>query len=219
MPFSVEEIWRRIFVVHNAAKALYLFAEEQGPGFKRLLQPDNEWKNSAEHIIRAKGRELNLTPAKEGQDNAKYIYDNLDAALGHEYRAFYDTCDWVSICFREMILNDLKVFDHETINAALPNYYSEIRPRIEKISQEISMIRCAKDIGDGEDILLQINKYKSLVEEIVSLYSDIRTKIPSLIDYKASRKKTALGKKVYGIITLILAAGVGAFFEHLFHKQ
>lgn len=48
MHSSPDELWKRIVVVHNTAKALYLFAEEQGPGFKRLLQPDNEWKNSAE---------------------------------------------------------------------------------------------------------------------------------------------------------------------------
>ena len=53
----------------------------------------------------------------------EYVEKNLDKALGHEYRAFFDTADWFSIQLRQKITNILSSYTSDTIHKTIPNSY------------------------------------------------------------------------------------------------
>src|SRR5271157_4774385 len=108
-----EKLWEQIVVLHNTNKSFFIWCEENDVHLKSFLQPNNELKNAWEHAIRAKGNELGMTGVKDD----KYIEFNLQKVLSHEYRAFFDICDWLSLILRQRIQDTLKPYDNETINA------------------------------------------------------------------------------------------------------
>ena len=187
---------------------MFIFCEENGIELKSFLQPNNELKNALEHIVRAKANELGLTLTSP--IDQPYIQTNLDRALGHEYRAFFDICDWLSIILRRELLESLKHYDHETINAVIPSYYSAIRPKFEKICSDIATVRTSKDIGMVNNILAEVEKYNSILAELISINSEIKAKIPSLIDLSRSRRKSDKRAKYWDILKLVLAIVIGA---------
>ena len=144
MSNDLNGLWAQIVEVHNEAKTLFLLGEElDRDQFLDFIQPINEHRHSLEHIIRAKVDELdnNGTPSPDYQRNC------LEKSLGHEYRAFFDCADWISIVLRGEIDAILRPYTAECIHKVLPDYYAKWRPRVTEISQAIAVLRGTKDVS------------------------------------------------------------------------
>mgnify|MGYP000892550380 CR=1 FL=1 len=179
------ELWRKIVIIHNHAKAHLIYCEEADLNQKTFLQPWNELRNALEHIIRAKACAVGLNHLVG--DPADYQRANLDKALGHEYRAYFDVCDWLTVVLRQRIRETLAPYtEHpEIIREVIPNYYADIRPALEKLTQQIADVRTRKDIKG--DVLEEVEQYNKIVLELKTFADDLSSKVPSLIELKAAK--------------------------------
>ncbi|MBI2440376.1 MAG: hypothetical protein HYV35_03285, partial [Lentisphaerae bacterium] len=147
------------------------------------VQPVMELRNGFEHIIRAKAAELGLNG--EADDKLPdYIPQSFDKAIGHEYRAFFDAADWFSVCIRDRITKTLRHYSHECITAVLPDYYSKLRPRVDQVCREIAAIRGTKDIAKGKDLLGEVGKYRTAINDLLAIHEKIQFGIPAMVDWK-----------------------------------
>ena len=195
-----EQKWCRLIEIHNHAKALFLYAEEIDREFKDFLQPALELKHALEHIIRAKAAALGVSkePDVAAEEYAAHSYDK---AIGHEYRAFFDAADWVSVRLREIITDRLKPFSQECISAVLPDYYKQLRPQVEKICREIARIRGDKDIAKGNNVLDEVCEYQETINEPIKIREKIDCALPGLLEWKAKGKRREVVKWLVAIST------------------
>jgi predicted metalloendopeptidase len=146
----------------------------------------------------------------------KYALVNLDKAYSHVYRAAYDALDWVALSTKERIINELAGFSIETIKEVLPNYYSEIRPRFEKImSEDIVQLRLEKDVStQNEDNLV---KYGTVVAELDKIDKQIINCKPSLTEVHTKIRTRNLMALLWKIALALVGGGViSLIVEHLF---
>jgi len=107
---TLNELWLRLIEIHQHTKELILKSEESGPEkieFRAFLQPLKEQRDVLEHIIRAQAAlHLSAEPSKpEGDFSAEEIaIKNLDKAVSHAYRAFFDQADFMSITLRKKLV-------------------------------------------------------------------------------------------------------------------
>jgi hypothetical protein len=174
-----DELWRKIIELHNTNKSLFIWCEENEVCLVGFLQPNNEFKNAWEHVVRAKANELGLS----GTPNLDYQKATLEDALAHEYRAFFDICDWASVILRKRAIDLLKPYDEKTISSVIPNYYSEIRTNFENASTSIAALRGGKDIAQSGDILDRVREYKAIIVNLTA-YDQIIGKSVSVLVLK-----------------------------------
>lgn len=195
---------KEIVRIYAHAKELFLLAEEtdilREPA-REFVQPVNEIRHAFDHLMRAFGDELGL---KQGDANA-----NLDKALGHVYRSFFDAADWCAINLREWVIVALEPFSVETIQSTLPSYYDRIRPEIDRISLKIAELRGAKDVT-REGGLPCVEEYMRLVHQLVAHTAAIREKLGALADYEARRWREKRQERGHAWALAILGAIVGA---------
>jgi hypothetical protein len=168
-------------------------------------------KNAWEHAVRAKGNEIGL----EGERNDKYILDNLESVLSHEYRAFFDICDWLSLNLRQRFIKTLEPYDNETINAVIPNYYVEIRPRADGFCTEIASLRASKDIAKGDDIISHVEQYRGIIDNLIEDLKNISARVAGLEEYKTKKKAAERRGWRKDAILVIIGAALFAFGEWL----
>jgi hypothetical protein len=167
----------------------------------------NEIANAEEHIIRSQAARLGIGC---DQDDEKAKKD-LDKALGHTYRAFFDIADFISsMILRKKIREILAPYSTSAIQAVIPDYYSTIRPRLEDTSKEIAKIRGSKDIAKGNNILNEVIEYESAIETIFYDYQAIIKKIPALEEYKQKEAEESKAQDHRQIKYIITGALIGA---------
>lgn len=203
--FSTEEAAQldEIVRLYESVKAVILFGEEIAPENVTLPQILKELRDAFDHLMRVFAVKSGV---REEDYNDKYVEQNLSKAFGHVYRSAYDALDWLSIILRNMIQMELDEYSPSAIRAAIPDYYSTIKPRIEGfMAHKIAQIRGAKDIGMPQPSSIQ--EYAELVIEIKGYWDKILNAKPGLIDYSKTEKKAKL--KEYLIIILITAIITG----------
>ena len=174
MSFNVfsDKLWKKICEIHEVTKRYSLIAEEISEDGSIFLQPMKEHRDAYDHMLRV----LNtIIGRKRFPDNAletSYISSNLSKAYGHEYRAFYDTADWISFYCRKFIRDSLNSIPEER-RRELPNF-DEIRADINtNIPLQVAELRNAKDIGisstqtgaDGNEDL--VSKYCKVLDTLI----------------------------------------------------
>jgi len=189
MTSSTDEKWRKIVEIHNSTKALYLLSEEITTELFAFYQPINELRNAEEHIVRSKSAELGMSSHGNAEETKNYIEGALDSALGHEYRAFFDTCDWLAMELRGQIDSDLDGYSRETINSVLPDYYPKTRLRIEEISQKIATLRGEKDIDKTGVIVNGVKSYEDIIKELHEIRKNINSNVSRFEEYVKNVKK------------------------------
>lgn len=161
--------WKRISEIHDITKELYIRSEEYSDELKAFIQPIKELKDAYEHIVRANSKAFCNDFKNE---DINYIKSNMEKAIGHEYRAFFDTADFLCITLRSRIINRLEKFQYNQIIKEWSDY--EIaRKRIINITEDIATIRIKKDVGSSEQMYELIIRYKGIVEELIEFYRKI----------------------------------------------
>ncbi|MFH1563924.1 MAG: hypothetical protein ABIF11_11005 [Nitrospirota bacterium] len=213
MEKDTKEIWVQIIHAHECTKHFTLKAEEYDKNFKTFIQPFNELKNVLEHIIRAMSAEVGINEDK----NQTYIEKNLDKAIGHEYRAFFDIADWLSISLRERIIETLKPFNYEAISKAIPDYYSSIRSRIDEICDDIANLREKKDIGNGNNLILEAESYEKILNELLAIDKKIRNSVPAIIEIDRAKRydkmKLVILSSIASFVVALLMALIVYYFK------
>lgn len=185
-------------------KHLIIFAEETDSTAKTFLQPSIELKAALDHLMRALGAESGLIKA----DNiAVFIEKEAEKTLGHLYRAFFDTADWLSINLRRRITDLLDGFSNQTINAVFPQYYSIIKPEFFKLEEEITAIRNGK--GVGCDISKRFDEYTRIIDTLVEHTKTVAKHANLLREYQARDNKGKKLSVLYDFLKIAAAAIAG----------
>lgn len=184
---EIDKNWKKITTLYLNLKQVILFGEEFGNDFNTLLQPVMEQKHALDHIIRAEAVRNGQSKKK---DEEKYILSQLEKAIGHLYRAFFDAADWSGMLIRDKVVDILEEYPSHCIDKVIPKYYPEFRPKIESNTEKIAELRGGKDVEKGgDDLLSEVEKYKNVLDELYSIYKEISSKISSLQDYYSKERK------------------------------
>lgn len=195
--------WHKICNYYNSIKTLYIDCEETDPELKTNLQPLNEFRAALDHLMR-----INTIDHLGISIPNVNIDDEAEKLLSHFKRAFYDICDMLSINYRNKIIDILEKYDTETITRAIPDYYSSIRPDIERISLNISRLRREKGFAETEPEE-RMKKYNEIVNKLKNYYEKILNSTASLEELYKDKIKRNTSRKITQIIIPIVSIIAG----------
>ena len=156
------DFWNNFTDLYFKTKEMYIKAEEYDDDFCSIMQPIKEQRDALDHIIRSY---TELIKSNNGQTaNQDYIQKNFDKALGHIYRAFYDTADILTIVLREHISKNLQGYSYKEI-ISVWDKYSEVRPQLIDVTKRIVALRLKKEIKSSSKEQQKIfDEYKSIID-------------------------------------------------------
>ncbi len=160
--------WSTFSKLYNMTKEMYIKSEEYDDDFCSIIQPIKEQRDALDHIVRSYQAlfdvESGNVPEKDIDSKNEYIKKNFDKAIGHIYRAFFDTADILTIILREHISNILNEYSYREIISCWKNY-EIIRKKLVKMPKKIAELRLKKEIKsdnkEQEDIFKQ---YKEIID-------------------------------------------------------
>lgn len=132
------------------------------------------------------------------------------------YRAFFDTADWISIQLRNLIITELENYDSDCIKKTVPNYYSEIRPDIVQINEDIAKARNNKDVTSKTGTIEQVKKYRKLIDKLSKYYKKVTRAKDSLEEINNEQKRKSKAKITIQIVIGLLIAAVSTFLGAIF---
>lgn len=196
-----EKNLKQITLLYGKVKELIIFCEENQEEFKSNLHIVKELRDAFDHLMRVYAVKFGVK--KEGTDG--YIQISLDKVLGHVFRAGYDTLDFATIILRDKINKEVSGFSSPAIQAAIPNYYSEIRPSVESITADIIKLRNNKDIAEPSPEMF--DQYFKNILKLQEMFKVILKAKPSMIEHSnKDRKEKIKGAAIQIIIGIIIGA-------------
>jgi len=183
--------------IYGKTKYFMIKAEEIGFEHKTYLQPRLELYQAFDHVI----NEYFLEQIK---NNAV----SMDGAMKHMYTAFFDVADWTINEIRRLIFMDLKRYSPDIIKTAIPDYYSEIRPAFDELTERITKIREGKTFEKLESV----DEYALLIDKAYEYIKKIRYSQGTLVELKKKNRIKAMLMPAIGIIAIIVTIII-AFFK------
>lgn len=169
---SREKQYRRdLYDTYIESKNLFIRAEELLEQMSFFVAPVLEHRDALDHIMR-------YFDLKNKSGLSEVAIKELDRALSHELRAYFDIADYICITIRQQISDSLKRISIKKIQKVW-NEYSDIKKRVVKVSEEIAEIRQNRNSS-----LKHIEKYKPVIEEMISIYKVYMTNIEPQIRKK-----------------------------------
>lgn len=163
---SIDNNWEILCKIHILTKHYTLLAEEYNINTRAFLQPMKEQKDAYEHIIRAYTKKCERCALSE--DDQEYMSKNIEKAIGHEYRAYFDTIDYLTICLRELIAKELANISYKELVEIYPDY-DKYKKILIDIPEKIAECREKKDIGSSE-MLKFASGYGRVVDDLIKCY-------------------------------------------------
>ena len=173
---DIAVFWNDFSYIQQATKKLYIMAEEYNEELRFFIQPIREQRDALEHIVRA----LSLyyeNPTGLTEDDERQISKNLSSALGHIFRAFFDSADVLSVELRYDMSQILKKYSYKKIIEVWPNYEA-YRKIIIKMPDDFVKLRCAKDISKSNDeIREKVNFYNGIISQLYEIYKEFKLNV------------------------------------------
>jgi len=221
-----KEKLEQLIQIHQQRKSMILLAEEfEFKGWKTFLQPALERRSAFDHICRAIAKKLDMFEDDQPVDDdgldpndPDYSNKNIDKAIGHVYRAFFDSADWLGVSLRENILETLSYYDNECISAVIPEYYTQVRGDIHDITLAIAAIRDSKDIGNAISLIEEVAKYRAKIDALLEYNKLIGSKVPALEEFKKKKKQEKFKSTTFKIACVIFSSLVAVILFVLGRK-
>jgi hypothetical protein len=195
---SLEEIT----LLYKKVKKLIIDVEEWNE--KKAFAPTLlELRNSLDHLMRFYAHKFGHKT--DVQDD--YADKNLFKSKGHLYRAGYDSLDYLSIEITESILDRVEPYSTEAISKTMPEYFSNIRPDMDVISQTIADIRASKDMDNKN--AQDIDRHIEAIERLRTYHKDVLMKLNALNEYEEKRKSESYSSSNRELWILVLGAVIG----------
>lgn len=203
-------LWGKALSLYGNLKQLLTLCEELGDNFKTFIHPMKEMRDALDHIMRAEEARRNH-PEKDSPAIQEYSVTQLDKAVGHLYRGFFDAADWVALKLRQEVGQSTKDYDNECLLAVLPEYYSKFKPEIRQIEKKIARLRSEKDIAktNGE-IIEEVERYRQTINELLDIYEKVSLAVQALQEYKNKQEKAQRAARAWDIKTKVAAAVAAA---------
>lgn len=202
---------------YERAKEVAIEAESLDSLNKGYIQPLHEQRYCLDHFIRAAVYE------KEGGADEK-VKKAISSAIGHLQRAYSDSIEWILISVKDEYLKVLKQYTNGQINQGFPEYYSEIRPAFDKITDAVNQYKINKSVENATVIdVLSDDEVESLnavsnqllsldvVKKLKEYLSKLHAKENILIEIQEKDRKQSLWDKlIFPAITAIVAGVIVA---------
>ncbi len=189
-------------LLYGRVKELIIFCEENQEEFKSNLHVVKELRDAFDHLMRVFAVKLGV----KTNNGEEYIETSLEKVMGHVFRAGYDTLDFASIILRDKINKEVSEFSSSAIEAAIPNYYSEIRPSIEAITTDIITLRNNKDIAKPSPEMF--DQYFKKIVRLQEIFKVILKAKPSMIEHSNKTRKEKLKDTAIQIIIGVIIGAV-----------
>lgn len=171
--------WKRLCELHARTKHYLLIAEELSEDGDVFLQPMKEHRDAYDHIIRAFAADYrNDLPTEESKTD--YMNRNMNEAYSHEFRAFFDTADWLSFICRKYIRNTLRNQKVKELKAF--KEYEEIKTLINSMPEKIADLRARDGKTDKkndvpQNVDLRVFEYCEILDALIEAYSIVHNKL------------------------------------------
>ena len=179
------ELLRKLTDLYTQAKSLILYSEEIDPTARSNIQVIKELRDANDHLMRVLAARLSTVPPKDSSE-VDYCEKNLDKAIGHVYRAAFDSLDGTVMSLREKVTEVLSDYPLDAIKTVLPNYW-ELRTKLDVLTTDVAAHRAAKDVAGN--VAETLSLYIQDTEQIKGFYTQIVQAGPALDDYLAHHKK------------------------------
>lgn len=164
------QYWDNICEIYFLTKHYLLLAEELSEDFDTVFQPVKEHRDAFDHIARVYGYKLSKDDIK---DIESYRSANMRKAVGHAYRAFFDTADFLSYICRRKIRELLQGKSREEIIQKYPQY-EDSRQLLNELPEKIAKIRENKDVSDDEcELVKEVEEYRVILDDLLKIYKTI----------------------------------------------
>lgn len=163
----------QLVTVHRNTKHYLLLAEELATDGVSFLQPLKEHRDAYEHMMRIFSLTIKTEDTIENIDFKAYIEDNLKKTCGHEYRAFFDTADWLTYTCRKYIRENLAYSKKARMYKSTYNDYDYIRTFINQVPFEIAKYRENKDISNVA-LLEEVTTYTKTLDTLIDIYKKVQ---------------------------------------------
>ena len=116
---------------------------------------------------------IDLKKVPEDVDCKLYVKKNLEKAYGHEYRAFFDTADWLSYNLRKSIRERLRKMSKREKKEFIQRSGGEaFLERMNQYPFKVAEMRGDKDIGMASNDS-PIREYQNILDEMIAIYKSI----------------------------------------------
>ena len=165
--------------IHMLTKHYLLVAEELSEEGVTFLQPLKEHRDAYDHLMRVfyLPTRLETSDIASDFDSAAYIKKNVEKAMGHEYRAFFDMADWLTFICRRKIREELSY--QRVRQAYISRYgaedYQFVKNLINTIYATIAQYRTEKDIGKTAPPLQDVQSYQKTIDQLLDIYKKVMT--------------------------------------------
>lgn len=165
--------WKRLCELHSRTKHYLLIAEELSEEGDVFLQPMKEHRDAYDHIIRAFSADFRQDVPTDEEIDA-YKMRNMNEAYSHEFRAFFDTADWLSFICRRYIRTTLRSQPKKALNDFAR--YQEIKEIVNAVPKKIADLRSrdkAFEKKDGVPVCVdgRVSEYCDILDELLDVYA------------------------------------------------
>ena len=161
--------------IHKYTKHYLLLAEELSENGESFLQPLKEHRDAYDHMMRIFSLHLRMNDLSDDFNFQLYVNENIKKAYGHEYRAFFDTADWLTFICRKKIRETLtyKAKQKQYIVKYGEQDFNELKVFINKLPYDIAMYRETKDISNTT-LLQEVKSYKNTLDQLLEVYNKVQ---------------------------------------------
>jgi hypothetical protein len=184
-------------VIYSKTKGYILRAEEVDPESRSNLAIFKEQRDALDHVMRALGEFFD----KGDEANEDNLCGHINNAIGHMFRAAYDTLDGTGVSYKFRLRDLLSGISSKAISAVYPGYYTTVVPALNKIDGTIAEHRKHKD--EQRSVKIQdLDGYCATIETLYSHVDEITVRIPEFRKWQREDNKDKF--KWFLIIPLVI---------------
>ncbi len=199
--------------IYKATKHLFILAEEVcSDEFSSYVAPILEQRDAYDHLIRILDYQ---TYQEEGR--AEYAKQNVMGVISHQYRAFFDTADFLYLELRRQISKPVAEFGRGIVEEVVPEYSADLYPLLVHLPEEIMKLRSDKDIGDRKKVRRTVEEYHTKLIKLRSGALNCQKNLPNMVRLRRRKRWKIRREHVVGFVLGILTSIIGSLCYDALH--
>ena len=208
MDQDYQRLWLKALGLYGNLKQLLTLCEELGEEFKTFIHPMKEMRDALDHIMRAEDARRNH-PQSQSSEIQAYSVTQMDKAVGHLYRGFFDAADWLALKLRQEVGRITRGYDNECLMAVLPEYYSKFTVDLRRVEKKIARMRSEKDIAKTNGAIIEeVDQYRQTINELLEIHDKVSSAVPALQEFKTKQDQSRRDARTWDFKTKLAVAVV-----------
>jgi len=166
---------KELYPLYERVKYAILLVENFDEKREMYVAPINQLRSALDHIFKS----VNIANETESCD-----YE-LKEAKEHMERAGYDALELLAGSLGASVIKKLQIYDNETLTAIFPSYFTDVKPKITEIRQNVAERRLERKTDSSKPFFAYFDEIKELVE----INKSVDRMIPSLQEYRSKGQK------------------------------